>query len=162
MCISINVNNRVYTCKICQVNVNNKDAAARCDICQSWVHMKSNRLNHIDYKYLPGSNDPCYCLSCCSKIFPFGPQTNKDFSSSITATNSFAQVTNSDNDKESFLSLKLPSNLALLTNQFNNTSPEKINDPENVVNSKFYDIDQIQALEYPDKYKSLGLFHINA
>ena len=78
------------------------------------------------------------------------------------ATNSFSQGTNSDNNKESLLSLKPPSNLALLYNQFNNTSPEKNNDPENVVNSKFYDIDQITTLKFPDKHKSLALFHINA
>ena len=75
--------------------------------------MKCNKLNHIDYKYLQGSSDPWYCLSCCSKIFPFGRQTNNDFISSITATNFFSQGTNSDNDKESLLSLK-PLDLALL------------------------------------------------
>ena len=51
------------------------------------------------------------------------------------------------------LSLKPPSDLAPLYNQFNNTSPEKNYDPENVVNSKYYDI---------DKQTSLALFHINA
>ena len=51
--------------------------------------------------------------------------------------------------------------MALLYNQFNNTSPEKNNDPENVVNSKYYDIDQIQTLKFPNKHKSLALFHIN-
>ena len=75
---------------------------------------------------------------------------------------SFSQGTNSDNDKESLLSLKPPSDLALLYNQFNNISPEKNSDPENVVNSKFYDINQIQTLKFPDKHKSLALFHINA
>ena len=74
-------------------------------------------------------------------------------------TNSFSQGTKSE---ESLLSLKLPSDLALLYNQFNNTSPEKNNDPENVVNSKFCDIDQIQTLKFPKKQKSLALFHINA
>ena len=64
MCIPINVNNIVYPCKICHVNVNNKDSAAQCGIFLSWVHMKCNKLNHIDYKYLQGSNDPWYCLSC--------------------------------------------------------------------------------------------------
>ena len=44
MCISKNVNNIVYPCKICNVNVNNKDSAARCDICQSWVHAKCNNV----------------------------------------------------------------------------------------------------------------------
>ena len=50
ICISINVNNIVYSCKICHVNVNNKGSASQCDICQSWVHesVKCNQLNHID------------------------------------------------------------------------------------------------------------------
>ena len=123
MSIPINVNIIVYPCKICHVNVNNKkESAAQCDICQSWVHMKCNKLNQIDYKYLQDSNDPWYCLSCCRKIFPFGTQTNTAFISSIMTTNSFSQGTKSE---ESLLSLKLPSDLALLYNQFNNTSPEK-------------------------------------
>ena len=79
--------------------------------------------NHIDYKYLQGSNEPWDCLSCCSKIFPFGKQTNKDFISSITATNLFSQGT--IGNKESLLSLKPPSDLVLPYNQFTNTSPEK-------------------------------------
>ena len=70
-------------------------------------------------------------------------------------------MTNTDNDKESLLSLKPPSDLALLYNQINYTSPEKNNDPKNLVNSKYYDIDQIQTLRFPDKHKSLALFHIN-
>ena len=160
MCIPIYVNNIVYHCKICYVNVNNKDYAAQCNICQSWVYIKCNKLNHIDYKYLQGSIGPWYCLSCCNNILPFGTQTNKDFISSIATTNSFSK--GSDNDKESLLSLNPPCELGLLYNQFNNTSPEENNDPENVVNSKFYDIDQIQTLKFPDKHKSLALLHINA
>ena len=35
-----------------------KDSAAQHDICQSWAHMKDNKLNLIDYKYLQGSSDP--------------------------------------------------------------------------------------------------------
>ena len=130
--------------------------------CQSWVHIKCNKLNQIGYKYLQGSNGPWYCVSYCSNSLPFGTQTNKDFISSILTTNSFSQSTNKDNDKESLLSLNSPSDLALLYNQFNNTSHEKNNDPEKVVNSKFYDIDQIQTLKFPDKHKSLALFHIYA
>ena len=66
------------------------------------------------------------------------------------------QATKSD---ESLLSLKPPSDLSLLYNQFNNTSPKENNDPANVVNSKYY---KIQTLKFPDKHKSLALFHINA
>ena len=65
------------------INVTNKDSAVQFDICQPWVHMKCNKLNHIDYKYLQGANEPWYCLSSCSNIFPFGTLTNKDFVPSI-------------------------------------------------------------------------------
>ena len=92
MCISRKVNNIVYPCEICHVNVNNKDSAAQCDICQSWFHMKCNKLNHIDYKCHQGSNEPWYCLSCCSNIFPFGTLTNKDSIPSITNSLSLNKV----------------------------------------------------------------------
>ena len=80
MCILINVNNTAYPSKICQENINNKNSAAQCDICQSWNHMKCNKLNHIDYIYLQGSNDSWYCFSCCSKIFLFLFGTLANFS----------------------------------------------------------------------------------
>ena len=80
MCILINVNNTAYPSKICQENINNKNSAAQCDICQSWNHMKCNKLNHIDHIYFQGSNDSWYCFSCCSKIFIFLFGTLANFS----------------------------------------------------------------------------------
>ena len=53
--------------------------------------------------------------------------------------------------KNSSLSLKPSSDLSLLFNQFNNSSPEQKTDPENVVNSNYYDIDQLQTLKFPPK-----------
>ena len=117
-----------------------------------------NKLNHIDYKYLQGSNEPWHCFSCYSKIFPFGTLINKDFIYFITDSLS----TRMTMIMKGLLSLKPPSDLALLYNNVSNTSPEKNNDPENVVNSKYYDIDQIQMLKFPNKHKSLALFRINA
>ena len=62
-------------------------------------------------------------------------------------------------NKNSSLSVK-PSDLSLLFNQFNNS--EQKTDPENVVNSNYYNIDQLQTLKFPEKNKPLSLFHINA
>ena len=56
--------------------------------------------------------------------------------------------------------MKTSTNLSLLFNQFNNFSPEHKNEPANVVYSKYCDIDQIQTLKFPEKNKSLSLFHI--
>ena len=58
--------------------------------------------------------------------------------------------------------MKPPPDLALLFNQFNNTIPENRSDPENVIQSKYYDIDELQQLKIPNKEKSLSLFHISS
>ena len=115
-----------------------------------------NKLNLVDYKYLQGSTDPWFFLSCCSVILPFGNLTDKGFSHSVL--NKCIKISN----KNSSVLLKPPPNLALLFNQFNNSSPKQKIDPENVVNSRYFDIDQIQSLKFPQKEKPLSFFHINA
>ena len=61
------------------------------------------------------------------------------------------------------LLLKPSENLKLLVNQFNNNaSPEDNTDPENAVQSKYYDIDELQTMKILNKDKSLASFHINA
>ena len=45
-------------------------------------------------------------------------------------------------------------------NQFNNAIHENCSDPENVIQSKYYDIDKLQQLKIPNKEKSLSLFHL--
>ena len=61
-------------------------------------------------------------------------------------------------NKNSSIHLMPPPNLALLFNQFNDTSEQNGN-PENVVNSRYFDIDEMQALKLHDKKTP---FHINA
>ena len=145
-------NNIVFPCKLCSKNIDNGDVAMQCDICQFWVHLRCNKLNLVDYKYLQGSTDPWFCLSCCSTILPFGNLTDKDFSCSILNKN-YIEISN----KNSSVLLKPPPNLELLLNQFNNSSPEQQNDPENVANTRYFDIDQIQSLKFSQKDKSLSL-----
>ena len=58
--------------------------------------------------------------------------------------------------------MKPPPDLALLFNQFNNAIPENCSDPENVIQSKYYDIDELQKLKIPNKENSQSLFHINS
>ena len=77
---------------------------------------------------------------------------DKDFSCSILNKN-YIEISN----KNSSVLLKPPLSLELLFNQYNNSSPEQQNDPENVVNSRYFNIDQIQSLEFCQKEKSLSL-----
>ena len=130
MCVPSN-SNIAFPSKICNININNKDRAVQCDICQFWIHIKCNKLNHIDYKYLQGSNDPWYCISCCDEIVPFGTLTNKNFLSMVNPPpvpddhDCFTNNNDAYISKNSSLSLKLSSDLSLLFNQFNNSSLSK-------------------------------------
>ena len=50
---SISTNtNIVFSCKLCNKNINDRDAAIQYDTCQFWVYLRCNKLNIVDYKYL--------------------------------------------------------------------------------------------------------------
>ena len=126
-----------FPCKLRPKNISDNDNAILCDLCQTWVHIKCNHLNYIDYKYLQGCNEPWYCLSCTAMLFPFGNLNNKTFLGFIGNNNNNNESKNSNNS----LILKALPDLALLFNQFKNAIPEKNSDPENVIQSKYYHID---------------------
>ena len=112
----------------------------------------------MDYKHLQGYNDEsCYCLSFTNTLFLFRSLNNQNF-----IGNNYT-ITSSETKKiSSSLLLEPPPDLAFLFNQFNNTIPEYRSDPENVIQSKYYDIDELQKLKIPNKENSLFLFHINS
>ena len=49
---SIKKGEPIFPCKLCPKNVADNDNAILCDLCQTWVHIKSNHLSYMDYKYL--------------------------------------------------------------------------------------------------------------
>ena len=102
-----------------------------------------------------------YCILCCSQIFPFNSlKSNKDFS--ICVSNFHNNNKPGKRNIEGFLLLKPSENLKLLVNQYNNnTSPEDNTDPENVFQSKYYDIDELQTMKNYE-LQTMALFHINA
>ena len=66
-----------FPCKLCPKTVSDNDNVILCDLCQTWVHIKCNCLNYIDYKYLQGCNKPWHCLSCTTMLFLFGNWSDK-------------------------------------------------------------------------------------
>ena len=67
---------------------------------------------------------------------------------------------NSDSNELS-LSLKPSKNLSYLFNEFNSSSSDINNTPEYVINSNYYNIDQLQTLKQFTDKSSLSLFHLN-
>ena len=141
--------NKIFpSCNICEKSVSDRDDAIQCNICQACKRLKCNKSNHINYKYLQGSSELWFCLYHCSSVFPFGFLTDKDFlSTSLYSRN----VSENVSSKNSSIHLTSPPNPAVSFNQFNNTSPEQNVEPVNVVNSRYFDIDEIQALKLHDK-----------
>ena len=149
---------------ICAKNVQDKDKAVQCDLCELWTHIKYNNLNYLDYRYLQNCDESWYCIDCCSTIFPFDfLSSNKNFLACCTNTDSnIPQWKDLENDHDSSLLLKPSPNLELLLYHFNNATPENNDDPEKIASSKYYDIDKMHNIKIPHKNKPLSLFHINA
>ena len=145
-----------FPCRICEKNVSDKDKAVQCDLCENWVHIKCNNLNHLGYRYLQNRNESWYCIECCSTTFPFNSLlSNKNFFFCCTNTdnNNNTHWIDLENDHNSSLSSKPSSNLELLVNQFNNATPENSNDPEKVCSCKYYDIEEMHNIQIPHKNK---------
>ena len=69
---------------------------------------------------------------------------NNDNNNNININNKELEVSNS------FLILKPPPDLARLFNQSSNAIPENNSVPENVIQSKYYEIDELQQLKIPN------------
>ena len=92
------------------------DKAVQHVICELWIHIKCNNLNHLDYRYLQKCDESWYCIECCSTIFPFNSLSSKK-NSLACCTNTHSNITQSkdlENDHASLLSLKPSSHLELL------------------------------------------------
>ena len=136
-----NINHPKSPCRICAKNVHGKDKAVSCDLCKLSIHIKCNKHNYLDYRYLQNCEESWYCIDCCSTIFPFNSlSNNKNFLACCANTdNNITQWRDLEHDHYSSLSLKPSLNLELLVNQFNNATPENTNDPEKISSSKYYD-----------------------
>ena len=105
---------------------------------------------------LIGCNKLWQSLSCTTVPFPFGNLNNKKILDLVNNNN------NESKNSISSLILKLPTDLTFLFNQFNNTNPENDSDLENVIQSKYLYINEMQQLKIPNKENSLSFFHINS
>ena len=88
-------------------------------------------------------------------LFPFGDMNNQKFVAFIINNNKESKNSNSS------LILKSLPDLALLFNQFSSSIPIINSNPENIVQTKYFDIDESQQLKIHNNEKSLSLFHIN-
>ena len=129
-------------CNTCGKSVKDRNSIKN-NLCLTKVHLKCNYLNYVDSQFIKFSNITWHCSNCSKDLFPF------------TAINNFKLYSlfsgrfycNSDSN-ELGLTLKPPKKLSHLFNEFNSFSSDINNTPENVINSNYYDIDQLQTLSF--------------
>ena len=107
-----------FPCTICAKNVQDKDKAVQCDLCELWIHIRFNNLNYLDYRYLQNYDESWYCIDCCSTTFLFNSlSSNRNFLACCKNTDSnIIQRKDLKNYRDSSLLLKPSSNLEHLVN----------------------------------------------
>ena len=81
-----------FPCGICPNHVAKNHKALKCDNCDLWNHIKSNKINVQTYIYIYNSlindNTVWYCLTCSKKLYFFSALNDNDFRSTIQAKQS--------------------------------------------------------------------------
>ena len=143
------------TCNTCGKSVKDRNSI-KCNLCLTKVHLKCNYLNYVDSQFIKFSNKTWHCYNCSKDLFPITRINNFKLYSLFSDRFYWNSYSNG-----SCLTLKTTKELSHLFNQFNSFSSDINNTPENVINSNYYDIDQLQTLkEFTDK-RSFSLFHLN-
>ena len=153
-----------YLCGLYEKTIDNdKGSSILGDFCNSWIHLKCNHLNFLDFQRISGNNsDPWLYFKCTGETFPFGNLSNQNFHSFIHNNpemneSSIGKYTNGN----TILTLNPPPNLKLLFKQFNELTVESNKkNAENFIICRNLDIHEIQKMKI--KPNSLSLFDINS
>ena len=142
-------------CNTCGKSVKDRNSI-KCNLCLTKVHLKCNYLNYVDSEYIKFSNKTWHCYNCSKDLFPFTTINN------FKLYSLFSDRFYCDSDSnELCLSLKPPRIYHIYLMNLIPSPLISIIPPENVINSNYYDIDQLQTLKEFTDESSLSLFHLN-
>ena len=68
-----------YSCKSCEKLIRENKNSLQSNLWETWIHLKCNHLNFIDYRKLPTQTEACHCFSSYYTIFPLGKLNNQQF-----------------------------------------------------------------------------------
>ena len=74
-----------FPCKICKKPVAQNHKAVCCDVCDTWVHIKCNKINTQTYNILKKEKASWSCIECSKDVFPFSKLNETDFSTTIAS-----------------------------------------------------------------------------
>ena len=139
-------NTAVQKCGFCEGKMfTKKQKRVSCQICNTWFHKKCTRLSGKDFKLISFKKFNSLCLSCFHKYVPFeSPKNNKN----LKAYSHMNIIITPRSTK---------------TNFYNNCNSIKMpfddNDHHTFINSKYYNINELNALNNKGNY--FGILHLN-
>ena len=128
-------------CKICERPVAKNHHAINCDICETWVHIKCNRICKKTYQNLQNKDEQWYCIECFKHMIPYSNLNDHELMQLLKGKN----ISN-------FLSQ--PSNIFEQLNKI-----EIENNESNENSSNYYNIDEFNNLN--KKKNDLSILHLN-
>ena len=72
-----------FPSKIRKKAVAQNHKAVCCDVCDTWVHIKCNKINTQTYNILKKEKASWSCIECSKDVFPFSKLNETDFSTII-------------------------------------------------------------------------------
>ena len=130
-----------FPCGLCKKSVHKNHRAILCDSCNSWIHIKCNKLSPKDYESLKDSTEEWNCIKCRSDILPFINYTDSPSSEDNPSPN-----------------LELKHFLSKL-NALDEEAEDISSDSVSGVNCKYYEVNEVSTCG--SDMNNLSLFHLN-
>ena len=152
-------------CESCNHFVAVNHRAIQCDICDSWIHIRCNRLDKNDYAHYQhpdNESEEFYCINCISKHIPFSHLNNNEFSvlvkkGIINSTDSRSDFTPNDYQQKIFDDL----NSAITNNSFDiGDSDDDDGDPIPTIDCKYYSTSEFASSKF-NPNKNFSILHYN-
>ena len=136
-----------FPCKICKKPVAQNHKAVCCDVCDTWVHMKCNKINTQTYNILKKDEASWSCIECSKNVFPFSKLNETNFLTTIAGKKlKFITTRKKHNTQEDILVDRL--NEALNTTNMENSS-------------SYYNFDQFNEMFDTNVFNGFNTLHLN-
>ena len=136
-----------FPCKICKKPVAQNHKAVCCDVCDTWVHIKCNKINTQTYNILKKEKASWSCIECSKDVFPFSKLNESDFSTTIAGKKlKFITTRKKHNTKEEILVDRLNETL-------NTTNMENF--------SSYYNLDQFNEMFGTNVFNGFNTLPLN-
>ena len=112
------------------------------------VHLKCNNSNVFDADIIKntGSDRFWIYMFCSNNSFPFATKNDHKLYQTLSQSNNHYSGSSNSYSTKTCSSLKPLNNLSNILNRFNNFSSQQNKDFENIINCKYYSIEEIQIL----------------